>query len=149
MLSAFFMIYHKLGYFFLLIAYLARIMAYGTKREVFLLYSLGHLDQQKYTSDSVSNLSLSGGSASYYLQQQSTGYYLWFYLFLKATVLLWTFHLAFWLYKDYLTCFMMAVITSLVTLLYGVVLVTHHIHTVMAPIFIALYTKIANFSNRR
>ena len=54
-------------------------------------------------------------------------------MFLKSAVLLWTFHLAFWLYKDYLTCWVMAMITSLVTGCYGFVLVCHQILVDIVP----------------
>jgi hypothetical protein len=52
---------------------------------------------------------------------------LWKYVKLKAVVLMWTFHLAFWLYKDYLSCFIMAMITSIVAIGFGVILLCYEV----------------------
>jgi len=102
--SGFLMGYHKLGYFFILIAYLARILAPEKKEEPDLFNG--------------SNNAIS----SVWFASYETGIYLWKYLLVKAMVLMWVFHLSFWLYKDYLTCFLMTEIAALITLCFGVVL---------------------------
>jgi biotin transporter BioY len=66
-----------------------------------------------------------------YLQQSTVFGYLWKFLVLKSLVLMATFHLAFWLYKDYLTCFMMTMITSIITVGLGAVLLVAQIHVVL------------------
>jgi hypothetical protein len=124
MLSAFLMAYHKLGYFFILAAFLGRFIVY---------------DKEKFDGYS----SLSGCQYSYF-QFNSSMSYVWKVMMLKSLVLMWTFHLSFWLYKDYITCFIMMCITTLVTLLYGALLLFYHgqeFFTSLANLVTELYYK--------
>jgi len=101
--SAIMMGYHKLSYFFMLIAILSRmIINDGEKMQ--------------------ECLERSGNS------RWNFGEYVWKIMILKSLILMWTFHLAFWLYKDYLTCFIMTMITSLFTLLIGLILLFNQGH---------------------
>ena len=125
MLSAFLMAYHKLGYFFLLIAFLARVMIY---------------DKLKQFNE------FNSSSSQMYYNTEPIGIYFFHYMLLKSIVLLWTFHLAFWLYKDYLTCFIMTLITCLITALYGIILLVHNSNEDVKPIVTTLYEK---FQNKR
>jgi len=108
MLSAFLMVYHKLGYFFVLAAFFGRFVVYDKDKF------------EKYATQS--------GCQYAYFQFNNVMSYIWKLMMLKSLVLMWTFHLSFWLYKDYITCFIMTCITTLITLLFGAILLCYYGH---------------------
>jgi len=120
MLSAFFMLYHKIGVFFIMTAYLGRIITY---------------DKESIVDNTLQN------NYGYLTSQQSIGRYLWSYLLLKSVVLMWIFHLAFWLYKDYLTCFIMTMTTALITVLFGAVLIANQLPSQLMAVFHSLSSQ--------
>jgi len=123
-LAAILMAYHKLGYFFIMVTYFARIL---------------HYDREKYD-----NFAAFNEPQPAYLQIKPVTYTFWCFMILKSLVLMWTFHLSFWLYKDYLTCFIMTMITSIITLLLGAFILAHGVHyqlVVVYNYFLQLYQR--------
>eukprot|EP01132_Coremiostelium_polycephalum_P005163 gene5163-6428_t len=117
--SGFLMVYHKLGYFFILITFLFRLTKSSTNN------NNGDDENSTVVVDN---------------QQQYTNNELRIYLFRflgqKAIVMMWIFNLNFWQYKDYLDCFIMTLILSIVTVGFGFLLVVDIIRPKSTPLII-------------
>jgi hypothetical protein len=119
MLAGFLMAFHKGGYFFIFIATLGKMVA----------VDMAWLQQTQANSLSAHSASATGISHSFV-------YFFWQLLALKSIVLLLTFQISFYIYKDYLTCFIMAIVTSIITLCFGLFLFFFKFReTVIRPLF--------------
>ncbi|KAF2073094.1 hypothetical protein CYY_005589 [Polysphondylium violaceum] len=101
--SGFLMAYHKLGYFFVLITFLTR------------LTNTRYQQIQSYL-----NIGTDIESISYEVELK---FYLLRLLSQKALIMMWIFNYNFWQYKDYLDCFIMTLIFSIIAVGYGFCLV--------------------------
>jgi hypothetical protein len=96
-ISGFLMLFHKIGIFIILFANFAKLIS----------------DDFDYWQELNPSKEL-----YFYLSSNSNIIIFIKIMILKSTVLIWTFHLAFWIYKDYLTCFIMTIITSVISFLF-------------------------------
>ncbi|EFA83653.1 hypothetical protein PPL_02719 [Heterostelium album PN500] len=110
--SGFLMLYHKLGFFFILVTFLARL----SRGEQSCSEHWNHNNNSSNNNNNNNNNKL--------LSNEDTSFKYWIFRYLgqKAVIMMWIFNLNFWQYKDYLDCFIMTMIISIVVILYGVLI---------------------------
>ncbi|EGG23346.1 hypothetical protein DFA_05478 [Cavenderia fasciculata] len=121
--SGFLMLYHKLGYFFVLVTFLLR---FAKTTESCSEHWSGDVEGQGHFS---------------------LKYWMFRYLAQKAVIMMWIFNLNFWLYKDYLDCFIVTIIISIVVVGYGASLLLDDICRIAQPTITQLLIKLRKSSS--